>query len=128
MRSIVLVGPRGIRLEAGVPTSRRERTRGLWGAAGSTGRAMLFRRCRSVHTFGMREAITVAGIDRWFGVRWVRVVPPGRLVRPRRGTRHVLEIAGGVELRPGDRLRVEGAPPERRREEAPAALRRSRRR
>lgn len=68
---------------------------------------MLFRRCRSVHTLGMRVPIAVAGLDRWFGVQWVRVVPPGRLVRPRRGgARHLLELHPDADVRPGDRLRV----------------------
>ena len=39
--------------------TRRERTRGLLGRDGFTG-ALVFRRCRQVHTFGMRFAIDVA--------------------------------------------------------------------
>jgi hypothetical protein len=71
---------------------------------------MFLRRCRSVHTFGMRVPITVAGLDRWLGVRWVAVVPPRRVVLPRRGVRHALELAGDADVRQGDRLRFEEAP------------------
>jgi uncharacterized membrane protein (UPF0127 family) len=39
--------------------TRRERTRGLLGRDGFTG-ALVFRRCRQVHTLGMRFAIDVA--------------------------------------------------------------------
>jgi hypothetical protein len=70
---------------------------------------MFLRRCRSVHTFGMRIPITVACLDRWLGVRWVAVVPPRRVVLPRRGIRHVLELGSDVDVRPGDRLRFDEA-------------------
>jgi hypothetical protein len=67
---------------------------------------LLLDRARSIHTFGMRFPIAVALLDRELVVRSVRRVRPGRLLLPRLGSRHVLECAGGVDLRPGDRLRV----------------------
>ena len=68
---------------------------------------MLFRRCRSVHTFGMAFPIDVVLLDRALRVVAVVAVPPGRLLLPRRGVRHILECAAGVGLRPGDRLITE---------------------
>jgi uncharacterized protein len=47
---------------AEVAGTRRERGRGLLGRDGFTG-ALVFRRCRQVHTFGMRFAIDVAFCD-----------------------------------------------------------------
>ncbi len=44
---------------AEVASTRRERTRGLLGREGFTG-ALVFRRCRQVHTVGMRFTIDVA--------------------------------------------------------------------
>jgi uncharacterized membrane protein (UPF0127 family) len=44
---------------AEVARTRRERARGLLGRDGFTG-ALVFRRCRQVHTIGMRFAIDVA--------------------------------------------------------------------
>jgi hypothetical protein len=75
---------------------------------------MFLRRCRSVHTFGMRIPITIACLDRWLGVRWVANVPPRRVVLPRRGIRHVLELASDADVRPGDRLRFDEDPAPRR--------------
>lgn len=111
MRTVRLRGPRGLRLVADVPATRRERVRGLRGRENlEPGRAMFFRRCRSVHTIGMRHPITVACLDRWLGVRSVGVVAPHRVVLARRGVRHVLELAAGTDIRQGDRLRFEEAP------------------
>ena len=68
---------------------------------------MLLERCSSVHTFGMRDAISVARLSTSFEVRDVRVMPPNRVLAPtwRRG--HVLECRPDADLRPGDVLRVE---------------------
>ena len=71
--------------------------------------ALLLERTRSIHTFGMRFPIAVALLDRSSSSGRVRPVRPGRLLLPRLGTRHVLECAEGVDLRPGDRLRIVGA-------------------
>jgi uncharacterized membrane protein (UPF0127 family) len=64
---------------------------------------MLFERARSVHTFGMREAIDVAFLDRDLRVLRVTTVPPRRIVWSVRA-RHVLEMPAGSDLRRGDRL------------------------
>src|SRR6185503_12883752 len=76
-----------------VPETRSERMRGLRGHPPPGPReAMLFRRCRSVQTFGMRGPITVAFLDRSMRVIEVRRCRPGLIVRSRRsGARHALE-------------------------------------
>jgi uncharacterized membrane protein (UPF0127 family) len=64
--------------------------------------ALLIRRCRSVHTFGMRFPIDVVFVDRdWRVVRIVRDVGPRRVVRCR-GADAVIEVLAGE----GDRLRA----------------------
>ena len=70
---------------------------------------MLFERARSIHTFGMREAILVAFLDRHHRVLRVETVPPRRVVACLRA-RHVLETAAGTDLRPGDPLWTATAP------------------
>jgi hypothetical protein len=93
-----------------LPTTRRERMRGLRDRPPpGTREALLLVRCRSVHTFGLREPIVVARLDRGLVVRDLRVVPPRRVVLPIRGVRHTLECAIGAELRVGDRFRRPGA-------------------
>ena len=64
---------------------------------------MLFERARSVHTFGMKEAIVVAFLDRDHRVIRVTTVPPRRIVWSVRA-RHVLEMPAGSSLSSGDRL------------------------
>lgn len=90
-----------------VPETRRERMRGLRGHRSLGPReAMLFRRCRTVQTIGMREPISVAFLDGEMRVIEVRRAGPGRIVRARRRlVRHVLECDAGAALRIGDRLR-----------------------
>jgi uncharacterized membrane protein (UPF0127 family) len=64
--------------------------------------ALLIRRCRSVHTFGMRFPLDIVFVDRdWRVVRFVRDVGPGRLLSCRRAAA-VIEVRAGE----GDRLRV----------------------
>jgi len=105
-----MLGPRGLDLRAMVPWTMAERTRGLLGRSGiDADEALLLERTRSIHTFGMHFPIAVVLLDQEFVVRSVRPVRPGRLLLPRLGTRHVLECAPGVDLRPGDRLRIVGA-------------------
>ena len=109
MRRIDLVAPRGTILRAQVPETRRERMRGLLGRP-SLGRdqALLLEATRSVHTFGMGFPIRVALLDHDLVIRRIQHVPRNRLLLPRRGVRHVLEYAGGADLRPGDWLRIAG--------------------
>ena len=124
VRLVELIGPRGMRVRAAVPISRRQRSKGLRGRSGlAPGEAMLFLRCRSVHTVGMRFTVTVVALDRFMGVRWVRAVAPGRVVRPRSGVRHMLELDAREQVRPGDRFRFDQGRPGRRRGEGPTALR-----
>ena len=68
---------------------------------GDGGDALLIRRCRSVHTFGMRFRIDVVFVDRdWHVVRIARDVGPRRMLRCREAAA-VIEVAAGE----GDRLR-----------------------
>lgn len=87
---------------------------------------MLFESCRSVHTFGMREPITVAALDRQLRVVRTLVLRPRRLLLPRPGVRHMLECRADADVRTGDRFFRE-AQPERRRGEGPTTLRPMRR-
>jgi uncharacterized membrane protein (UPF0127 family) len=109
------------------PTTRRERTRGLRGRPPpGIVHGMLFERCRSVHTFGMTAPIGVASLDARLHVVSVRTMRPRRVLLPRGRVRHILECGTGADVRPGDRFE-RPARSERRRGEAPAALRPSRR-
>jgi uncharacterized protein len=105
VRIMTLEGPRRLRLRAMVPQTSRERTRGLIGrGALQPGEALLLERTRSIHTFGMRFPIAVALLDGQHAVRAVVRVPPRRVLLPRRGVRHILELRSDVDLRSGDRL------------------------
>jgi len=70
--------------------------------------ALLLERTRSVHTFGMRFAIDVALLDRDLVVRAIVRMPAGRMLLPRLGVRHVLELAQEADVRTGDRLVASG--------------------
>jgi uncharacterized protein len=84
-----------------VPETGRERARGLMGrAALAPHEGFLLRRCRSVHTFGMRFAIDAVLLDGDDRIVAVVPMPPGRLLLPRRRVRHILEVAAGS----GERL------------------------
>ena len=90
-----------------IPETKRERMRGLRGhPPPGPKEAMLFRRCRSVQTFGMKEAISVVFLDRGMRVIGVRGCRPRRLVVGRRRARHVLECDMRSEVSIGDRFRV----------------------
>ena len=79
-----------------MPETRRERATGLLGRRDlDPWTALVLRRCRSVHSVGMRFPIDVVVIDR--RGRVVRIVPlrPGRFMPPSlRGT-HIIEVAAG---------------------------------
>ena len=86
-----------------VPETRRERMRGLRGhPPPGPKEAMLFRDCRSVQTFGMKEQISIVFLDRQMRVVCVRRCRPGRLVLARRRARHVLEAGDRSELQIGE--------------------------
>jgi uncharacterized membrane protein (UPF0127 family) len=107
MRPLTIVGPRGARWQTEVPTTVRERTRGLRGRQLDPRRAMLLERCRSVQTIGMTAPITVAFLDRAWRVIRVERTRPGRIVACRRA-RQVLECHIAADVRVGDALRREG--------------------
>jgi uncharacterized membrane protein (UPF0127 family) len=100
----LVVLPGELRLRVEVPQTRRERMRGLLGRrALEPGRGLLLERTRTIHTFGMRFPLRVAFLDRELRVLEVQDLPPGRIVLPRPGARHILEYAN-ADLRMGDRL------------------------
>lgn len=106
MDLVHLEDPRGTIWLVSAPRTRRERMRGLLGRTGlPDGGAMLFRRCRSVHTLGMRFALDVVFLDGSLRVIDIVSAPPGRrrLHHPR--ATHVLEAPLGSGLRLGDVLR-----------------------
>jgi uncharacterized protein len=110
MRQLELTDPRWRHWRVEVPTSRRERTRGLRGRGWlPPDHAMLFERCRSIHTFGMRFPIAVVLLDRRWRVLAVKPMAPRRLLLPRPRVRHILECPAETDLRPGDRLQVTGS-------------------
>jgi uncharacterized membrane protein (UPF0127 family) len=99
-------GPGG-RWRVLIPETRRERMRGLRGHLPPGPReAMLFRRCRSVQTFGLKDTISVVFLDGGLRVIEVRRCRPGRVVVARRRARHILECDIRMEVRIGDRFRL----------------------
>lgn len=76
------------------------------------GVAMLLRRARVVHTFGMRAPILVAFLDAHLTLRAPRTGPTIRRPRTSRGARHVLECAPDADLAVGERLQLVTAPSE----------------
>ena len=105
MRYATLIDPRGVRWSIAIPDSRRERMRGLRSQTGlAPNHGMLFRGCRSVHTFGMTFEIEVAFLDGGDRVIQLRRAPPGRVLVSMRA-RAAIECAPGCGIRPGDLLR-----------------------
>lgn len=129
MRRASFRGSRGSEWTIEEPDTRRERMRGARDVRWLTStQGMLFQRCRSVHTFGMRQPITVVALDDRLRVVRTRLLRPRRLLLPRPGVRHVLECRADADVRPGDRfVRELRREPERRRGEGPATLRPMRR-
>jgi uncharacterized protein len=85
--------------------------RGLLGRASiAPDEALLLSGAHSIHTFGMRFAISVAWLDADGRVIEVRRFPPGRLVLGRRRSRDVLECAEGAGPEIGERLRIVPGP------------------
>lgn len=83
-----------------IPETRHERMRGLRRRRPTP---MLFEGARSVHTFGMREPIVVAFLDRHHQVIRVVTVCPRRIVWCLRA-RHILEMPRETDVRDGDRV------------------------
>ena len=92
-----------------VAEHRRDRRRGLLGRDEFFG-ALLLRPARSVHTIGMRFSIDVAFIGPQDQVLDLVHMRPGRVSRPRWGSRSVLEASAGSFERwgliPGDVVEV----------------------
>jgi uncharacterized membrane protein (UPF0127 family) len=104
MRLVTIVGPRGAVWRTEVPTTMRERSRGLRGRRLGPREAMLLEHCRSVQTIGMTVPITVVFLDRtWRAIRVDRA-RSGRIVVCRRA-RRVFECHIGADVRVGDVLR-----------------------
>jgi hypothetical protein len=83
--------------------------RGLLGRASlPPDEALLLRGSRSIHTFGMRFAISVAWLDADAHVIEAGRLRPGRLALPRRRARDVLECAEGAGPEIGERLTIVG--------------------
>jgi uncharacterized membrane protein (UPF0127 family) len=104
-RGVLVLSGRAYSVE--IPETLAERRHGLLGRftlARDAG--MLFERCRSVHTFGMRFPITVVVLDRDLQVLRVRTLPPNRLLWPTREARHILECAECVFPSAGDRAKL----------------------
>jgi uncharacterized membrane protein (UPF0127 family) len=80
---------------AEVARTRRERTRGLLGRDGFTG-ALVFRKCRQVHTVGMRFAIDVAFCDADGVVLRISTLRPWRLSPLVWRSRFVIEAESGA--------------------------------
>ena len=91
-----------------VAESRRERRQGLLRlTALQPNEGLLLIKCRSIHTIGMRFAIDAVLLDRRFRVLAIVPMSPGRLLLPRPGVRHILEVApGALRYAPGLRLRI----------------------
>jgi hypothetical protein len=79
-------------------TTGKERTRGLLGREGMPeGEALVFPRCRQVHTFGMRFPIDVLFVDRRGRVaRAVSNMKPGRLTAWVIRSRTTVELPAGA--------------------------------
>ena len=88
------------------------RTKGLLGRRGlSDGEAMVFPRCNSIHTLGMRFPIDAVFVNReWRVVALRSSLGAGRMVWPVPGAWGVIELACGTLERTGvqigDSLRV----------------------
>lgn len=73
--------------------------------------ALLFRKCRSVHTLGMHIDIGVVGLSADLTVTEALVMEPGRVHMFRADTRHIAELVGvgeGELPKAGERLVVAG--------------------
>jgi uncharacterized protein len=92
-----------------VPDRHTLRARGLMGRDGIEG-AMLLRRCRSVHTMGMRFDLDVAFLDADDVIIRMLRLHRWRVTLPVWSARSVLEAEAGAfgrwELRIGDQLEI----------------------
>jgi len=87
-----------------IPTTRRERVRGLRGRTSLPPFHALLLNTRSIHTFGMRFPIDAVLLDRRRRVIRVQRMNPGRVLLPRPGVRFVLECGARSGFQRGDVL------------------------
>ena len=107
MDSIRLVDPRGGEWLVEVPSTARQRMRGLLGrGAAPPFTGMLFRNCRTIHTLFMRFPLEVVFLDRTLRIIDVQQAEPGRWSVRSSGATHILEVPAGSGLRRGDVLRT----------------------
>lgn len=92
-----------------IPDRHRLRARGLLGRDGIEG-ALLLRRCRSVHSLGMRFELDIAFLDPDDVVIRTLRLRPRRVTLPVWGARSVLEAEAGAfgrwGLQIGDQLEI----------------------
>lgn len=113
MWPVALRDPRGGELIVEVARDRRRRRYGLRPHTRlDPANGMLFERCRSVHTMGMRFPITVAFLDGSWRVLRVTRAPANRVLFCLRA-RHTLECHIAVDIRVGDVLSRRAAPASR---------------
>jgi uncharacterized membrane protein (UPF0127 family) len=109
LREVWLVRDGEVLAAAEVARTRGERTRGLLGRDGFTG-AFLFRKCRQVHTVGMRFAIDVAFCKADGQVIRISTLKPWRLSPIVWRSTLVIEAEAGAferwSLRVGDQVEV----------------------
>lgn len=104
-----LVSDGRVLASAELPTSRRERARGLLGRSSLDG-AFVIQRCRWIHTIGMRMPIDVAYVDRDGNVVKTLVMHRHRVGIPVLRACWVVEASAGAfarwGLHVGDRLEL----------------------
>ena len=107
--------PRLLAARTTIARTPLQRLIGLLGHASlSIDEAMVFPRCRSIHTWGMRFTIDVIAFDREWRVlcTWSGLAP-GRLLPAQPGGWGIVELAAGALdqrlVRAGERLRLSDA-------------------
>ena len=111
---VISIGSSGKVLASRATVARTflSRAIGLLGRRGlSDGEAMVFPRCNSIHTLGMRFPIDAVFVDReWRVVALRSALGSGRMVWPVPGAWGVIELACGtlerIGVQVGDSLRV----------------------
>ena len=113
MPEVWLVRDGEVLATAEVARTRRERSRGLLGRDGFTG-ALVLRKCRQVHTIGMRFAIDAVFCDDDLRVVAVLSLDANRPGKGARGARCCIELPSGAAaeagIEPGVTLAFERAP------------------
>jgi uncharacterized protein len=109
MPGVWLVRDGEVLATAEIARTRRERTRGLLGRDGFTG-ALVFRKCRQVHTIGMRFSIDVAFCAADGTVLRASTLRPWRISALVWRSKFVIEAEAGAferwNLRVGDQVEI----------------------